>query len=72
MKLIIILLQVMIITEQNYDSYQGPTFIKKPKEAHDRRFLNPENIPIIPRAVSWNSKEEVGFIGLEFRRLKNI
>ena len=28
----------------------------------------PENIHTIPRAASWNSKGEEGFLGLEFRR----
>ena len=28
----------------------------------------PENIHTIPRAASWNSEGEGGFLGLEFRR----
>ena len=32
----------------------------------------PENIYTIPRAASWNSEGEGGFLGLEFRRRGGI
>ena len=32
------------------------------------KWVIPENIHTIPRAVSWNSEEEGGFLGLEFQR----
>ena len=31
-----------------------------------------ENIHTIPWAASWNSEEEGGFLGLEFRRLGGV
>ena len=33
-----------------------------------RNWVIPENIHTIPRAASWNSEGEGGFLGLEFRR----
>ena len=32
------------------------------------KWVIPENIHTIPRAASWNSEGEGGFLGLEFRR----
>jgi len=32
----------------------------------------PENIHTIPRAASWNSEGEEGFLGLEFRRCGGV
>ena len=32
----------------------------------------PENIHTIPRAASWNSEGEGGFLGLEFRRCGGV
>jgi len=32
----------------------------------------PENIHTIPQAASWNSEGEGGFLGLEFRRRREV
>ena len=34
----------------------------------EHHWVIPENIHTIPRAASWNSEGEGGFLGLEFRR----
>ena len=34
----------------------------------NHEWVIPENIHTIPRAASWNSEGEGGFLGLEFRR----